>query len=196
MKSDGFVVQRLGYTVVLLATGILIGLGFAAQAADDEAPTLRFSAIPDQDETRLREKFAPVAGYLSEALGVPVEYVHSTKYSDSVDLFKNGDIQLAWFGGLTGVQARHAVSGARAIAQGVEDPEFYSYFIAHKDAGIEKSDDYPSAIAGKRFTFGSMGSTSGRLMPESFIRQNSGKSPEEVFAAVSFRAATTRRSSW
>lgn len=166
--------------------------GSAVRAAESEVPTLRFSAIPDQDETRLREKFSPVAAYLSKALGVPVEYVHATQYSDSVDLFKNGDIQLAWFGGLTGVQARHAVKGARAIAQGAEDPEFYSYFIAHKDSGIQAGDEFPASIAGKRFTFGSMGSTSGRLMPESFIRQNTGKSPEDLFSAVSFSGSHDR----
>lgn len=166
--------------------------GSAVRAAESEVPTLRFSAIPDQDETRLREKFSPVAAYLSKSLGVPVEYVHATQYSDSVDLFKNGDIQLAWFGGLTGVQARHAVKGARAIAQGAEDPEFYSYFIAHKDSGIQAGDEFPASIAGKRFTFGSMGSTSGRLMPESFIRQNTGKSPEDLFSAVSFSGSHDR----
>jgi phosphonate transport system substrate-binding protein len=172
------------FGLVALA-GVLAG-AFACEAERAKPAPLRFSAIPDQDETRLREKFTPVAAYLSDALGVPVEYVHATKYSDSVDLFKNGDIQLAWFGGLTGVQARHAVAGARAIAQGAEDPEFYSYFIAHASTGIERSGDYPVAIAGKKFTFGSMGSTSGRLMPESFIRENTGKAPSDVFSAVSF----------
>lgn len=173
--------------VLLLSSG-----GTLAEGEDSSAPTLRFSAIPDQDETRLREKFGPVAVYLSRTLGVPVEYVHATKYSDSVDLFKNGDIQLAWFGGLTGVQARHAVKGARAIAQGAEDPEFYSYFIAHKDAGIEPSSEFPRAIAGKRLTFGSMGSTSGRLMPEFFIRENTGKSPRDFLGAISFSGSHDR----
>jgi phosphonate transport system substrate-binding protein len=169
----------------------LIG-GAVAESEEAGTPTLRFSAIPDQDETRLREKFGPVAKYLSEALGVPVEYVHATKYSDSVDLFKNGDIQLGWFGGLTGVQARHAVKGARAIAQGAEDPEFYSYFIAHKDAGIRPGSEFPKGIAGRRLTFGSMGSTSGRLMPEFFIREFSGVSPREYLGAISFSGSHDR----
>lgn len=176
---------------LVVLVGVVLG-AFVSQAEITTPATLRFSAIPDQDETRLREKFAPVAAYLSDTLGVPVEYVHATKYSDSVDLFKNGDIQLAWFGGLTGVQARHAVAGARAIAQGAEDPEFYSYFIAHASTGIERSDDYPTSIAGKKFTFGSMGSTSGRLMPEAFVRENAGKGPSEVFAAVSFSGSHDR----
>ncbi len=157
-----------------------------------DPPALRFSAIPDQDESRLREKFAPLGAYLSEQLGVPVEYVNATRYPDAVELFKNGDIGLAWFGGLTGVQARHAVPGARAIVQGAEDPEYYSYFIAHVDAGIDPGSDFPGAIAGKTFSFGSQGSTSGRLMPEFFIRQNTGKSPQEFLGPISFSGSHDR----
>jgi phosphonate transport system substrate-binding protein len=79
------------------------------------------------------------------------------------------------------VQARHAVKGSQAIVQGEEDPEFYSYFIAHKDTGLTRSDSFPKGLEGMSFTFGSDGSTSGRLMPEYFIRKYTGKSPEEFF---------------
>jgi phosphonate transport system substrate-binding protein len=177
---------------MVLSVAVLASVQSAAEMINPDQRVLRFTAIPDQNETRLREKFGPVARYLSRALEVPVEYVHATKYSDSVDLFKNGDIQLAWFGGLTGVQARHAVKGARAIVQGAEDPEFYTYFVAHKDAGIDRSDAFPAAIAGRRLIFGSMGSTSGRLMPEYFIRMNTGQSPREYFSAISFSGSHDR----
>ena len=170
----------------------LAPIAIAPPAGAEPPPTLRFSAIPDQDETRLREKFQPIAAYLSSALGVPVEYVHATRYADSVDLFKNGDIQLAWFGGLTGVQARHAVPGARAVAQGAEDPDYFSYFIAHRDAGIEPSEDFPAEIAGRSFSFGSRGSTSGRLMPEHFIRQHSGRAPEAFLGEIVFSGSHDR----
>ncbi len=142
---------------------------------------LRFTAIPDDNTTELAEKFGPVADYLAAELGVPVEYVPTSSYSASVEAFKNGDVQLAWFGGLTGVQARSAVPGARAVAQGTVDPNYKSYFIAHRDAGLERSEDFPMALEGKRFTFGSESSTSGRLMPESFIRRYAGRSPEAFF---------------
>ncbi|MCA9754808.1 MAG: putative selenate ABC transporter substrate-binding protein, partial [Candidatus Eisenbacteria bacterium] len=143
--------------------------------------TLRFTAIPDHNTTELRAKYDPVAAHLSSVLGFPVEYVPSADYGASVEMFKNGDVQLAWFGGLTGVQARQAVPGARAIVQGKEDPEYYSYFIANASTGLAPSDDFPMDIAKYKFTFGSQSSTSGRLMPEYYIRQHSGKSPTEFF---------------
>ncbi|CAN5233759.1 putative selenate ABC transporter substrate-binding protein [soil metagenome] len=148
---------------------------------DASQPTLRFSAIPDHNTTELEEKYGGLAAHLTEALGVPVEFVASDNYTASVEMFKNGDIQLAWFGGLTGVQAREAVPGSRAIVQGKADPEYYSYFIAHADTGLERGEAFPTAIADLTFTFGSESSTSGRLMPEFFILQNTGKSPQEFF---------------
>ncbi|MEM7050071.1 MAG: putative selenate ABC transporter substrate-binding protein [Acidobacteriota bacterium] len=168
----------------LLGTLLTLGLLTACGAEQAPAPVLKFTAIPDQNTTELIEKFQPVAEHLSEALGVAVEYVPSRDYQASVEMFRNGDVHLAWFGGLTGVQARQAVAGARAIAQGEADPQYYSYFIAHRDSGLEEGEEFPEAMAGKSFTFGSESSTSGRLMPEFFIRQATGQSPEEFFGAL------------
>ena len=165
----------------IAALAFLVWPACSSEAQADMADVLVFTAIPDHNETELREKYAPVASYLSEKLGVEVRYLHSTSYADSVELFKNGDVQLAWFGGLSGVQARHAVPGARAIAQGLADIKFHSYFIAHRDTGLTRSGEFPEGLRGKKFTFGSSGSTSGRLLPEHFIRQNTGQSPAEFF---------------
>lgn len=177
---------RRSITLSLLAVS-LVGLaacgGSGEETSQTEAPeaTLRFSAIPDQTSTELKEKFQPLGNYLSQTLGVPVEYVPARDYQAAVEMFKNGDVHLAWFGGLTGVQARSAVPGARAIAQGKADPEYFSYFIAHQDTGLTHSEEFPTEIAEHRFTFGSESSTSGRLMPEYFIKQETGKSPTEFF---------------
>jgi len=145
-----------------------------------------FSAIPDEKLAEQEERFDAVAKYLAGELGVNVEYKAVNDYAASVTAFTNGDIHAAWFGGLSGVKARLAVDGARAIAQGDKDPKYYSYFIAHNDTGLERSDGFPMGAEGMTFTFGSRGSTSGRLMPEFFIRENTGKAPEDFFSQVGF----------
>ncbi len=142
---------------------------------------LRFTAIPDQNTTELQQRFAPFAAHLAAELGVAVEYVPARDYQASVEMFRNGDILLAWFGGLTGVQARAAVPGARAIAQGEADPRYFSYVIANASTGLTAAEAFPAEIANHTFTFGSESSTSGRLMPEHFIRAHSGQSPAEFF---------------
>ena len=141
---------------------------------------------------RLRSRFEKVAAYLSEELGVKVEYVPVKSYAAAVTAFRNDQVQLAWFGGLSGVQARRLVDGSQAIAQGAEDPDFITYFIAHESTGLTESSEFPKEIAGKTFTFGSKGSTSGRLMPEFHIRNQFGKPPGEVFSRVGFSGDHSR----
>jgi phosphate/phosphite/phosphonate ABC transporters, periplasmic binding protein len=164
----------------------LVLLFLLAGASVVKAETFVFTAIPDEDETRLRERFGKVADYLSEALSVEVRYIPVKSYAAAVTAFRNNQVQLAWFGGLSGVHARELVPGSEAIAQGFEDQSFITYFIGHASVGLNRRDAFPMEMAGRTFTFGPKGSTSGRLMPEFYIRQYFGKAPEEVFSRVGF----------
>ena len=163
-----------------------IALFFAALGAAHAQDTLYFSAIPDEDETRLTERFSAVADYLSEQLDIPVEFVPVKSYPAAVTAFRNNQVQLAWFGGLSGVQARLLVPGASAIAQGQEDTGFVTYFIANAATGLAESETFPEAAKGMTFTFGAKTSTSGRLMPEYHIREKTGQAPEDFFGRVGF----------
>lgn len=163
-------------------TLVVMLLGTASPLA---AQTLYFSAIPDDDETKLVERFGAIADYLEAELGVDVEYIPVKDYAAAVTAFRNDQIQLGWFGGLSGVQARIAVPGSQAIAQGAEDETFVSYFIANTSTGLTEAEEFPD-MAGLSFTFGAQTSTSGRLMPEFYIRQETGEAPEDLFSDVGF----------
>ncbi len=174
---------------LLLAVVASVGLlGCGQSEAPDQAatPVFTFTAIPDQDEARLVERFSSVATYLEHELGVSVHYVPVKSYAAAVTAFRNDEVQLAWFGGLSGVQARLLVPGSRAIAQGAEDPYFLTHFIAHRSTGIEPGDALPEQIIGRSFTFGPKGSTSGRLMPEHHVRELLGDAPEALFSRVGY----------
>ncbi|PKG84211.1 putative selenate ABC transporter substrate-binding protein [Colwellia sp. 75C3] len=155
------------------------------------ATTFTFTAIPDEDESQLRTRFEKVALYLEKELGVEVKYIPVKSYSAAVTAFRNNQVQLAWFGGLSGVQARKLVPGSKAIAQGYEDQFFKSYFIAHYSTGLAMSDSFPD-ISQKTFTFGSKGSTSGRLMPQYYIEQHLEKKPQQAFKRVGFSGDHSR----
>lgn len=171
---------------------MIAGAAIARPAIGQAPPRLVFTAIPDQDETRLVERFGRVAAYLQGALGVPVLYVPVKSYPAAVTAFTNNQVQLAWFGGLTSSQARRTVPGSEAIVQGLEDAQFFSYFIANTGTGLTRSDTFPAGIAGRSFTFGSRASTSGRVMPEHFIREHFRRAPEAVFSRVGFSGDHSR----
>lgn len=130
-------------------------------------------AIPDQDPEKLQRLYSKLAEYLEAELNVPVEYKPVIDYTAAVTAFRVGDLDMVWFGGLTGVQARLQVPGAEAIAQRDIDEQFHSVFIANKSSGIEviKEAQDLEQLKGSTFTFGSESSTSGRLMPQYFLEQ-------------------------
>jgi len=138
-----------------------------------EVKPLVTGAIPDQDPEKLQRQYTKLASYLQKELGVPVEYKPVTDYTATVTAFKVGDLDLVWFGGLTGVQARLQVPGAEAIAQRDVDEKFHSVFIANKKTNLKPFKDTADLkqLKGRTFTFGSESSTSGRLMPQYFLQQ-------------------------
>lgn len=172
----------LGFTLVLS----LAACGSSSDSSDAEnsgetpasssEAVLKIGAIPDQSAEELNENMGKMAEYLSEKTGLKVEYVPSQDYAALVTAFERGEMHLAWFGGLTGVQAMNAVSGAEAIAQRPMDAQFHSVFIAQKGLDIAGLED----LKGKSFTFGSESSTSGHLMPRYFLGE-AGINPDTDF---------------
>ena len=156
------------FSSIIFASLLIISSMVTAQSTPQP---FTFTAIPDQDEAHLQERFNKIAVYLEKQLGIEVLYIPVKSYAAAVTAFRNNQVQLAWFGGLSGVQARRLVPGSRAIAQGYEDPFFKPTLSPTAAVAWKSSTDFPEAIAGKTFTFGSKGSTSGRLMPEYHIRQ-------------------------
>src|SRR5262245_39796832 len=147
--------------------------GSPGDQAAGAGKTFTVSAIPDQDPQKLQRQFDGVSRYLAKALGVKVRYVPVIDYTASVTGFRRGDLDLVFFGGLTGVQARLQVPGAVPLAQRDIDAQFHTVFVANASAGIKPFQDVAGlkAMAGHTFTFGSESSTSGRLMPQYFLDQ-------------------------
>jgi phosphonate transport system substrate-binding protein len=154
---------------IVVAAASVAACGGDSDAATDA--TLRISSIPDQDPDKLAARDGAMAQYLAGKLGVKVEYVPVTDYAASVALFRAGDLDMVFYGGLTGVQARLQVPDAVYVAQRDIDAAFKSVFIANSASGIAPvtSVDGLTAFKGTRFTFGSESSTSGRLMPQYFL---------------------------
>jgi phosphonate transport system substrate-binding protein len=170
--ASGLVLAALASLVQEFATQGPLGIpGLSAQAQSQ--PVLRISAIPDQSPEKLNRLYPLVADELARQLGVKVKYVPMVDYTAAVTAFRTADLDLVWFGGLTGVQARLQRPGARVLAQRDIDVSFHSIFIAYRQSGLEPFTSLKglTALKGRRFTFGSENSTSGRLMPQYFLAQ-------------------------
>lgn len=156
--------------LVSLLTAALAACGTSNATTDNSPGTLRIGAIPDQDPEVLQRLYGTLADSMAEALDVDVVYEPVTDYAAAVSLFRTGDLDLVWFGGLTGVQARLQTPGAVPVAQRDVDERFTSVFVVNAATGLAPSDDL-RPLADLRFTYGSETSTSGRLMPAYFLQE-------------------------
>ncbi|MGY1813648.1 PhnD/SsuA/transferrin family substrate-binding protein [Blastococcus sp. SYSU D00820] len=169
--------------------GFLAGAGVAIAAAAtgcarvspataDDGPqgVLRIGAVPDQDPDTLHRVYGALAASMSEALRLQVSYTPVTDNGAAVAAFVDGALDLVWFTGLTGVQARVLAPGAQPVASRDVDADVHSVFVVNTSTGLAPSDDL-RPLAGLRFTYGDEASTSGRLMPAAFLDEQ-GVDPE------------------
>lgn len=154
--------RRVARVLRWLSSALIAVAALSAQAQQ----VLRVTAIPDESPTELARKFAPLGQYLEGRLGMKVEWTPVTDYAAAVEALVNRKVDLAWFGGFTFVQAS-VRSGGKAVplVQREEDQRFRSVFITDAASGIGTLED----LKGRTLSFGSQSSTSGHLMPRSFL---------------------------
>lgn len=149
-----------------MLTRVFMTLCGALIAAMAGAQALKVSAIPDESPTELQRKFAPLGKYLERELGMKVEFTPVTDYAATVEGLAANKLDMVWYGGFTFVQAYLRTKGtAIPLVQREEDEKFRSVFITRADSGVNSIAD----LKGKNFTFGSVSSTSGHLMPRYFL---------------------------
>ena len=163
----------------LAAVALVAFAGHAAAQA-----VFKFTAIPDESPTELARKAGPLVKYLESRLGMKVEFTPVTDYAASVEALANKQVDMAWFGGFTFVQAK-VRSGGKAVplVQRAEDETFKSVFIT-TDPAIRTLAD----LKGKSVSFGSQSSTSGHLMPRSFLLEAK-IDPDKDFKRVAYSGA-------
>jgi phosphonate transport system substrate-binding protein len=175
-------------SVAGLMAAVLTGSPARAQTPD----VLKVSAIPDENPNELLRIYTPFAEYLQKELGLKVQFTPVVDYAATVEGLAAKKLDLVWYGGFTSVQAVRRTNGtAKRLVLRQEDAEFKSVFIAKPGSGIKGLQD----LKGKTFAFGSVGSTSGHLMPRFFLLQ--GKvDPERDFKQVAYSGAHDATALW
>lgn len=173
------------FRFVRLLAGALLTFSTLVSGVAQAQQVLRVTTIPEEAATEQMRKFGPLTKYLERTVGMKVSFVPVNDYPAAVEALVNKQVDLVWFGGFTYVQAQIRSGGKIVpIAQREEDTKFRSVFITPKNSGITKLAD----LKGKQVSFGSASSTSGHLMPRSFLL-DAGIDPDRDFKRVAYSGA-------
>ncbi len=169
-------------TVVLMVTTT----GFRLQ---DEVTVIRVGVLPDEDAAELDRRYAPFLQHISRQTGLDLRLVVPDSYRDLLARFGRQELELAYFGGLTFVNAQ-IDHDARPLVMRDVDARFTTYFVVKGDGPLSDCVNLMCAdLAGKVITFGSRLSTSGHLMPRHFLATEKAIVPETYFGDVRYSGA-------
>jgi phosphonate transport system substrate-binding protein len=169
--------RLLSLVLSLSATILFVG---SCKPRSDMATqrTLRVTMIPTTDPGKVIRESQPLVAYLEKETGAKIELTVPTSYAAAVEAIANDQVDIAYLGGFTYVQASKR-AGVLPLVQRDRDQNFHSLFIAHADSNISNLTD----LKGHTFAFGDVNSTSGHLMPEYFMRESK-VDPEVIARAI------------
>lgn len=125
--------------------------------------TLRIGLIPEHDIFSQKNRYEPLADYLSKKLGVRIELQILSRYGNIIDNFVSNRLDGAFFGSFTGAMAIRKL-GVTPVAR-PEYPDgsstYYGLIFVRKDSNIKTCQD----MKGKRFAFVDKATTAGWLLP-------------------------------
>ena len=164
-------IYRLLTLVLVVFTVALAGCGGGeggGSASGDEP--LRVGLIPNENPEEVEAQYQPLEDYLKKELGREVELSVPTTYNAVVEAMVSGELDLAYFGGLTYVQARQRADVHPLFTEvnpRTGTTKYRSVIIVPADSNVQKVED----LEGKDFAFGSVSSTSGSLYPAIMLNQ-------------------------
>ena len=182
-------VQRLVYGLFSLLIASFI-FGCSKSADTHHLEVLRVGVLPDQHPDQLATRYQGLLEYLSKQLDMPYELVIPDSYDALVEEFVQQRIDLAYFGGVTYLQA-HKKAHAVPLVMRVIDRKFTSYFLVRARESAKSLPDFRAM----RFCFGDVNSTSGHLMPRYFLNQQN-IVPENFFSEVRYSGSHDKTAQW
>ena len=197
-------IQRAGFFALAL-TGSIV---FAACTPSTDTSTetqkplevseIKFGIISTESQANQKPIWEPLIKEMEKQVGIPVKPFFVTQYAGVIEAMKAGDVQIAWYGGKSYVEAARR-SNAEVFAQTVNDDGSQGY-VSHlitnkenkvateaKELGENKGDEY--VIKNSKdltFAFNDPNSTSGFLVPSFYVFAQNGDNPKEAFKRLIF----------
>lgn len=167
----------------LAAAALLLSAATVARADDTE---LNFGVISTESTMNLKPLWDPFLADMAKETGFKVNAFFASDYAGVIEGMRFGKVQAAWFGNKSAMEAVDRAEG-EIFAQSVAkdgSPGYWSLLIVPADSPLNSVEDVLKCDGSLNFGLGDPNSTSGYLVPLTFIFAKNGVDPKTCFKTV------------
>jgi phosphonate transport system substrate-binding protein len=172
--------------LLMIGAAFAVAMGFAATVARAATPELNFGVISTEASVNQKKNWEPFIAAMEKATGLTVHAFYASDYAGVIEAMRFNKVQIAWFGNKSGMEASNR-SNAEVFAQVVSkdgSTGYYSHIIVNADSPYHKLEDILKCDKTLDFGIGDPNSTSGFLVPTSYIFAAKNIDPKSCFKTV------------
>ncbi|QRM33666.1 phosphonate ABC transporter substrate-binding protein [Microvirga sp. VF16] len=147
---------------------------------------INFGIISTESQQNLKTSWEPLLADLKKKTGLEVKPFFASDYAGIIEGMRFGKVQMAWYGNKSAMEAVDRANGevfVQSVPVGGE-PGYWSVIIVPKDSSIKSVDDVLKCDKSLNFGLGDPNSTSGYLVPITFVFSAKGIDPKTCFKNV------------
>ena len=174
------------FTKALAACTVALSVSAPAFAQDAPKQEINFGIISTESQQQLRPKWEPFIEDMEEQTGLTIKPFFATDYAGVIEGMRFGKVDVAWFGNKSAMEAVDR-AGGEVFAQTVDvsgNPGYWGLILAPADSELNSLDDLLTCDQSLDFGIGDPNSTSGFLVPMTFVFAQNGVDPKECFKTV------------
>jgi len=170
----------------LIGTTLVVAASFAATVARAETTELNFGVVSTEASTNLKNIWEPYFEAMAKGTGLKINGFYASDYAGVIEAMRFNKVQVARFGNKSAMEAVNRSNGALfALAVDVDGAAgYWSHLIVHKDSPLQNLDDVLKCDKSLNFGIGDPNSTSGFLVPISYIFAANNIEPKTCFKTV------------
>jgi phosphonate transport system substrate-binding protein len=166
----------------LMGASVALTLAVAPAQAEE----INFGIIATETSSNLKTIWEPFLADMAKKTGLEIKGFYASDYAGVIEAMRFNKVQMAWFGNKSAMEAVDRANG-EIFAQSVDkggNPGYWSHIIVHKDSPFKTLDDVLKCDKTLDFGIGDPNSTSGFLVPTTFIFSARNIDPKACFKTV------------
>ncbi len=171
---------------ILVTAALVAGMMAPQSAIAADQTEINFGIISTESSSNLKTSWQPFLDAMEDQTGIKVKAFFAPDYAGVIEGMRFNKVHVAWFGNKSAMEAVDRSKG-EVFAQTVDgdgNPGYWSLLVTHKDSPLNSVKDVLKCDKTLNFGIGDPNSTSGFLVPTTYIFAKNNVLPGDCFKTV------------